>query len=424
MALMKVLVIGSGGREHVLCWSLAASDQVDKIYCAPGNAGIATQAECVALDVMDFDGILNFCAEKGIGFAVIGPEAPLAGGLADRLEAAGIATFGPSAAAARLEGSKGFMKELCARAGVPTAAYGHFTSLDATRDFIAGHATPVVVKADGLAAGKGVIIAQSREEATAAAEDMFAGQFGAAGSEVVVEEFLPGEEASYLALVDGENVLPLETAQDHKAVGEGDTGPNTGGMGAYSPAPVMTPEMCEITLKKIVEPLVRAMAADGAPFKGVFYAGLMINDGKPKLLEVNVRFGDPECQAILPRLKSDLFTALQATRDGRLNEIALEWHDQSALCVVLASKGYPGAYGKGSVIDGLDKAEAAGATVFHAGTGLENGNIVATGGRVLGVTALGDDIAQAQSKAYRALDLIDWPEGFCRRDIGWRAIRR
>ncbi len=421
---MKVLVIGSGGREHVLCWSLAASDQIEKIYCAPGNAGIAAAAECVALDVMDFDGILAFCAEKDIGFAVIGPEAPLAGGLADRLEAVGIATFGPSAAAAKLEGSKGFMKDLCQRAGVPTAAYGRFTALGAARDFITGHATPVVIKADGLAAGKGVIIAATQDEAIAAAEDMSAGQFGAAGSEVVVEEFLPGEEASYLALVDGENVLALETAQDHKAVGEGDKGPNTGGMGAYSPAPVMTPELCEITLKTIVEPLVRAMAEDGAPFKGVFYAGLMINDSAPKLLEVNVRFGDPECQAILPRLKSDLFTALKATRDGRLNETTLEWHDQAALCVVMASKGYPGAYEKGSIIGGLEKAEAEGATVFHAGTGTDNGNITATGGRVLGVTALGDDIAQAQAKAYRAVDQIDWPGGFCRRDIGWRAVGR
>ena len=424
MVAMKVLVIGSGGREHVLCWSLAASDQIEKIYCAPGNAGIAADAECVALDVMDFDGILKFCAEKGVGFAVVGPEAPLAGGLTDRLEAAGIATFGPGATAARLEGSKGFMKDLCQRAGVPTAAYGRFTSLDAARDFISSHATPVVIKADGLAAGKGVIIAETHEQAIAAAEDMFAGQFGEAGSEVVVEEFLPGEEASYLALVDGDNVLPLETAQDHKAVGEGDKGPNTGGMGAYSPAPVMTPELCQTALKTIVEPLVRAMAAEGAPFKGVFYAGLMINDGKPKLLEVNVRFGDPECQAILPRLKSDLFTALKATRDGRLNEIALEWHDQAALCVVMASKGYPGAYEKGSIIGGLDKAEAEGATVFHAGTGRDNGNITATGGRVLGVTALGDDIAQAQTKAYRAVDQIDWPGGFCRRDIGWRAVGR
>ena len=424
MALMKVLVIGSGGREHVLCWSLAASEQIDKIYCAPGNAGIAAAAECVALDVMDFDGILKFCAKKDIGFAVVGPEAPLAGGLADALEAAGIATFGPNATAARLEGSKGFMKDLCARAGVPTAAYGRFTSLGAARDFIAGHATPVVIKADGLAAGKGVIIAQTRAEAVAAAEEMFAGQFGDAGSEVVVEEFLPGEEASYLALVDGEHVLPLETAQDHKAVGEGDKGPNTGGMGAYSPAPVMTPEMCQTALTTIVEPLVRAMAADGAPFKGVFYAGLMIDAGKPKLLEVNVRFGDPECQAILPRLKSDLFTALKATRDERLNEIELEWHNQAALCVVLASKGYPGAYKKGSRIGGLAQAEAEGATVFHAGTGSQDGNITATGGRVLGVTALGDDIAQAQSKAYRAVDRIDWPGGFCRRDIGWRAVGR
>ncbi|MEE8171550.1 MAG: phosphoribosylamine--glycine ligase, partial [Alphaproteobacteria bacterium] len=347
------------------------------------------------------------------------------GGLADRLEAAGIAAFGPSAAAAKLEGSKGFMKDLSAHAGVPTAAYGRCTSFDAARRFIESQGAPVVVKADGLAAGKGVIIAQSVEQAVTAARDMFAGQFGAAGREVVVEEFLPGEEASYLALVDGEHVLPLETAQDHKAVGEGDSGPNTGGMGAYSPAPVMTPALCETVRTEIVEPLVRAMAADGAPYKGVFYAGLMISDGAPKLLEVNVRFGDPECQAILPRLHSDLFAALRAARDGRLGEIELEWRQQAALCVVMASKGYPGAYEKGSIIRGIEAAEAAtGATVFHAGTRRDDGKITSVGGRVLGVTALGDDIAKAQATAYRAVERIDWPGGFYRRDIGWRAVGR
>ena len=422
---MKTLVIGSGGREHVLCWSLAKSPEIEKLYCAPGNAGIAAQAECVALDVMDFDGILRFCAENGIKFAVIGPEAPLVGGLADRLEKAGIATFGPSAAAARLEGSKGFMKDLCAKAGVPTAAYGRFTDFGSAQAFIEQGAAPVVVKADGLAAGKGVIIAQTKDEAIEAARDIFGGQFGDAGSEVVVEEFLPGEEASYLALVDGETVLPLETAQDHKAVGEGDTGPNTGGMGAYSPAPVMTPELFEKARSEIVEPLVKAMAADGAPFKGVFYAGLMIVDGAPKLLEVNTRFGDPECQAILPRLESDLLTALRAARDGRLGEIELSWHNQAALCVVMASKGYPGSYEKGTIIRGIDAAEAAtGATVFHAGTSAEDGKITATGGRVLGVTALGGSIAEAQAAAYRAVQMIDWPGGFYRRDIGWRAVGR
>jgi phosphoribosylamine--glycine ligase len=422
---MKVLVIGSGGREHVLCWSLASSPEIEQLYCAPGNAGIAAEAECVALDVMDFDRILAFCAERAIGFVVIGPEAPLVGGLADRLEAAGIAAFGPSAAAAKLEGSKGFMKDLCARAGVPTAAYRRFISFNAAQTFIESQGVPVVIKADGLAAGKGVVIAETVEHAVSAARKMFAGQFGEAGSEVVVEEFLPGEEASYLALVDGAHILPLETAQDHKAVGEGDSGPNTGGMGAYSPAPVMTPELCEMARATIVEPLVRAMAADGAPFKGVFYAGLMISDGAAKLLEVNVRFGDPECQAILPRLRSDLFAALRAARDGRLNEIELEWHDQAALCVVMASKGYPGAYEKGSVIRGIEAAEAdTGATVFHAGTQRADGEITATGGRVLGVTALGDDIAEAQAKAYQAVERIDWPGGFCRRDIGWRAVGR
>ena len=422
---MKVFVIGSGGREHVLCWSLATSPEIEQLYCAPGNAGITALAECVALDVMNFDGILAFCAERGIGFVIIGPEAPLVGGLAEKLEAAGIAAFGPSTVAAKLEGSKGFMKDLCAATGVPTAAYGRFTSFDTAERFIENHAAPMVIKADGLAAGKGVIIAETVAQAISAARDIFAGQFGAAGNEVVVEEFLLGEEASYLALVDGEYVLPLETAQDHKPVGEGDSGPNTGGMGAYSPAPVMTPELCEKARTEIVEPLVRAMAANGAPFKGVFYAGLMITDGAPKLLEVNVRFGDPECQVILPRLKSDLFTALRAVREGRLREIELEWHDQAALCVVMASKGYPGAYEKGSVIREIEAAETAtGATVFHAGTSLVGGEIKAMGGRVLGVTALGDDIAKAQAVAYQAVERIDWPGGFYRHDIGWRAVKR
>jgi len=422
---MKVFVIGSGGREHVLCWSLATSPEIEQLYCAPGNAGITALAECVALDVMNFDGILAFCAERGIGFVIIGPEAPLVGGLAEKLEAAGIAAFGPSTVAAKLEGSKGFMKDLCAATGVPTAAYGRFTSFDTAERFIENHAAPMVIKADGLAAGKGVIIAETVAQAISAARDIFAGQFGAAGNEVVVEEFLLGEEASYLALVDGEYVLPLETAQDHKPVGEGDSGPNTGGMGAYSPAPVMTPELCEKARTEIVEPLVRAMAANGAPFKGVFYAGLMITDGAPKLLEVNVRFGDPECQVILPRLKSDLFTALRAVREGRLREIELEWHDQAALCVVMASKGYPGAYEKGSVIREIEAAETVtGATVFHAGTSLVGGEIKAMGGRVLGVTALGDDIAKAQAVAYQAVERIDWPGGFYRHDIGWRAVKR
>jgi len=422
---MKTLVIGSGGREHVLCWSLAKSPEIKKLFCAPGNAGIASQAECVPLDVMDFDSILQFCTEKDINFTVIGPEAPLVSGLADRLEAAGIATFGPSAAAARLEGSKGFMKDLCARTGVPTAAYGRFKSLKDAMAFIEAGSAPVVIKADGLAAGKGVIIAQTKDEAIAAAKDMFAGQFGDAGREVIVEEFLTGEEASYLALVDGEYVLPLETAQDHKAVGEGDNGPNTGGMGAYSPAPVMTPQLCERARSEIVEPLVKAMAADGVPFQGVFYAGLMIANGAPKLLEVNTRFGDPECQAILPRLESDLFTALRAVREGQLSKIELTWRDQPSLCVVMASKGYPESYTKGTIIRGIDAAEAAtNATVFHAGTSLVNGELTATGGRVLGITSLGSDITAAQEVAYRAVEMIDWPGGFYRRDIGWRAVGR
>ena len=420
---MNVLVVGSGGREHALCWQLAASPLLGALWCAPGNAGIENEATCVALDPMDFDGLVAFCRKQAIDVVVVGPEAPLCAGLVDRLEAEGIAAFGPRAAAARIEGSKGFMKDLCARHGVPTAAYKRIGSLADAEAFIAELGAPLVVKADGLAAGKGVVLAETEAEALDAARAALGGAFGEAGAELVIEEMLVGEEASYFALVDGETVLPLETAQDHKAVGEGDTGPNTGGMGAYSPAPAMTPALCEETRTGIVEPLVRGLAAEGSPYTGVFYAGLMLTADGPKLLEVNARFGDPECQVLMPRLKSDLLAALIAAHDGELKEFDLRWRDEAALCVVLATQGYPGAYEKGSAIRGIDAAEDLDdVTVFHAGTARTDVGVVAAGGRVLGVTALGADVTAAQSCAYEAVGRIDWPEGFCRRDIGWRAI--
>jgi len=424
---MKVLVVGSGGREHALCWAIAASPLVDRLYCAPGNAGIAGEAECVPIGAKDVAALVAFATENAIDFVVVGPEAPLVAGLADRLDAAGIKVFGPRAKAAMLEGSKGFMKDFCARHGIPTAAYGRFTDAAAARAFIAEHGAPIVVKADGLAAGKGVIIAETVGQASEAVGDMLeGGAFGAAGAEVVIEEFLGGEEASFFALCDGETALPLASAQDHKRVGDGDVGPNTGGMGAYSPAPVVTEAMAETIMETIIEPTVAGMKAEGAPYMGVLYAGLMIEDGKPKLLEYNVRFGDPECQALMMRLKSDLLPALLASADGVLTNFDLRWYDEPAVCVVMAANGYPGAYEKGSEIKGL---EAAGAledvTVFHAGTALsDDGRVLATGGRVLGVTALGPTVAEAQKRAYAAVDLIDWPGGFCRRDIGWRAVGR
>ena len=420
---MNVLVVGSGGREHALCWCLASSPLLDALWCAPGNAGIENEARCVALDPMDFDRLAAFCREKAIDFVVVGPEAPLVAGLVDRLEADGVAAFGPRAAAARIEGSKGFMKDLCARCGVPTAAYRRVASLADAEAFIAEQGAPLAVKADGLAAGKGVVLAETEAAALDAARAALGGAFGEAGAALVIEEMLDGEEASYFALVDGETVLPLETAQDHKAVGEGDTGPNTGGMGAYSPAPAMTPALCEEVRERIVAPLVRGLKQAGAPYTGVFYAGLMLTADGPKLLEVNARLGDPECQVLMPRLKSDLLSALMAARDGELKDFDLRWRDEAALCVVLAATGYPGAYATGSAIRGVDAAEALDdVTVFHAGTSRSGGGLAAAGGRVLGVTALGATVAAAQSRAYDAVGRIDWPEGFCRRDIGWRAV--
>ena len=420
---MRVLVVGSGGREHALCWALAASPICDFLACAPGNGGIAEAATCVDIGVMEFDRLIAYCRDDSIDFVVVGPEAPLAAGLVDRLDAANIKSFGPRANAAILEGSKGFTKDLCAKHGIPTGRYGRFREAVAAKAFAAELGAPVVVKADGLAAGKGVVIAQTVQEAESAIDAILGGQFGEAGAELVVEEFLAGEEASFFALVDGEHVLPLASAQDHKAVGEGDTGPNTGGMGAYSPAPIVTKALAGDIMARIIRPTVTAMAAEGRPFKGVLYAGLMITAEGPQLLEYNVRFGDPECQVLMPRLKSDLLALLLAASDGVLDHVDARWSDEAALCVVMAAKGYPGAYEKGTPIGGLDAASSVeGVTIFHAGTAKGDDGLVAAGGRVLGVTALGGTVAVAQRRAYAAVDRIDWPDGFCRRDIGWRAV--
>ena len=424
---MKVLVVGGGGREHALCWAIAASPLITGLYCAPGNAGIAQEAECIDIAAEDVDGLVRFARDNDIAFVVIGPEAPLVAGLADRLAELGIKSFGPSAKAAVMEGSKGFMKDFCARHAIPTAAYGRFTDIAAAKAFVAEQGAPIVVKADGLAAGKGVIIAETINQANAAIDDMLAGgTFGAAGAEVVIEEFLEGEEASFFTLCDGGTALPLVSAQDHKRVGDGDTGPNTGGMGAYSPAPIVTDAMVETIMETIITPTMDGMAAEGAPYVGVLYAGLMIKDGVPKLLEYNVRFGDPECQVLMMRLRSDLLPALMAAADGVLKDFDLRWYDKVALTVVMAANGYPGSYDKGSEIKGLIEAAAIpDVTVFHAGTASgPNGEILATGGRVLGVTALGKTVAEAQARAYQAVDVLDWPGGFCRRDIGWRAVER
>jgi len=421
---MNVLLIGSGGREHALAWKLAASPLLTKLYAAPGNPGIAREAELVALDVADHGAIASFCREKSIDLVVVGPEAPLVAGLADDLRAAGIKVFGPSKAAAQLEGSKGFTKDLCARQNIPTGAYGRFTAAEAAKAYVRDQGAPIVIKADGLAAGKGVTVAMTEAEALAAIGDCFGGSFGSAGAEVVVEEFLDGEEASFFCLCDGTTALPFGTAQDHKRVGDGDTGPNTGGMGAYSPAPVMTPEMVERTMKEIVEPTMLGMAEIGAPFSGVLFAGLMITPAGPKLIEYNVRFGDPECQVLMMRLKDDLLVLLEAAADGQLAHMSARWRDDAALTVVMAAKGYPATPEKGSVIRGLDTAARDGVEIFHAGTAERDGKIVANGGRVLNVTAAAATVTEAQRLAYEAVDRIDWPEGFCRRDIGWRAVER
>ncbi len=419
---MNILVIGSGGREHALAWAIAASPLADRLYCAPGNAGIADEAECIALRPDDTKGIIEFCRRAAIDFVVVGPEAPLVGGLVDALEGEGIAAFGPSAAAAVLEGSKGFMKDLCARENIPTARYRRFRDAAAAKVYIAEEGAPIVVKADGLAAGKGVVVAATIAEAHAAVDAALGrGRFGAAGAEIVVEECLVGEEASFFALIDGTTALPLAAAQDHKRVGDGDTGPNTGGMGAYSPAPMVTPAVEGQVMERIILPTVRAMQRDGRPFKGVLYAGLMLTQEGPKLIEYNVRFGDPECQPLIMRLKSDLLPALIATRDGNLKDVDLRWYDETALCVVMAARGYPDDPLRGTEIRGLDRAAGdPDVKIFHAGTQREGGRLLADGGRVLGVTALGRDLIAARERAYRAVNLIQWPEGFCRRDIGLR----
>ena len=423
---MRVLVIGGGGREHALCWSIAASPLCEALFCAPGNAGIAEVATCLPVKADDFEGIVAACRDHDIGFVVVGPEAPLVAGLVDRLDEEGIKAFGPTARAAALEGSKVFMKDLCARHGVPTAAYATFDEPEAAKDYIRARGAPLVVKTDGLAAGKGVILARDVDEALAAVDRMMlADAFGGAGRRLVVEEFLVGEEASFFALCDGETVLPLAAAQDHKQVGEGDTGPNTGGMGAYSPVPAMTDRVTEEVMDSILRPTVAGLAAEGRPYKGVLFVGLMITEAGPRLLEFNVRFGDPECQALVPRLRSDLLPALVACADGVLSTLDLRWNPDAALVVVMAAEGYPGGYEKGSAIRGLEDAGAVdGVTVFHAGTTRGGDGLPrASGGRVLGVTALGRDVAEARERAYAAVDRVDWPRGFCRRDIGWRAIK-
>lgn len=422
---MNLLLIGGGGREHALAWALSASPLLTKLFCAPGNAGIADVAECIMLDVADHAAVVAFCRQHDVGLVIVGPEAPLVAGLADDIKAAGIKCFGPSSAAAQLEGSKAFTKALCDIAGIPTAAYGRFADAANAKTYVAAQALPIVIKADGLAAGKGVVIAETHAEAETAIDACFEGAFGAAGHEIVIEEFMVGEEASFFALVDGENALALATAQDHKRVGDRDTGPNTGGMGAYSPAPVMTEALNAEVMATIIQPTVAEMARRGTPFVGVLYAGLIITDEGPKLIEYNARFGDPECQVLMMRLKSDLLPALLAACDGMLAAFDLRWHDDVALTVVMAADGYPDAPKKGSVISGL---EAAGAlddvVIFHAGTKQTHGAIVADGGRVLNVTARGSTVAEAQTRAYEAVGQINWPQGFCRRDIGWRAIQR
>jgi len=422
---MNVLILGSGGREHALAWAICASPLLTKLIVAPGNAGIADMAECVAVDPNDQAAVLELCRERRIDFVVVGPEGPLVAGLVDALAAEGIDAFGPSRAAAQLEGSKGFTKDLCRANGIPTAAYARFTDPEAAQAYLADHVLPVVVKADGLAAGKGVVIATTREEAAEAVDACFAGAFGAAGAEVVIEEFMDGEEASYFVLADGVNVLPLATAQDHKRAFDGDTGPNTGGMGAYSPAPVVTPALEARVLDEIIRPTIKALADAGTPFKGVLYAGLMMTSEGPKLIEYNVRFGDPECQVLLMRLKSDLLPALLATVDGVLGTFDLRWFEEPALTVVMAANGYPATPVKGSEIKGLDSARRVeGVEVFHAGTRMDGDRLLADGGRVLNVTARGRTVREARDRAYRAVDRIDWRGGFCRRDIGWRAVAR
>ncbi len=422
---MKILLLGSGGREHALAWKIAASPLVTKLWCAPGNAGIAKDAECVPIDIADHPVVIDFCKTNAVDFVVVGPDAAIAAGVVDDLNAAGFKAFGPTKAAGQLESSKNFTKALCRANNIPTAAYEHFTDADKAKAYIRAQGAPIVVKADGLAAGKGVVVAMNGAEALAAVDMMFGGGLGASGAEVVIEEFMEGEEASFFALCDGEHALALATAQDHKRAFDGDKGPNTGGMGAYSPAPVMTEAMCARVMDEMIKPTLWALKEMGCPYKGVIFAGIMVTRDGPKLVEYNARFGDPETQVLMLRMMSDIVPALIACADGQLKHLDLRWFDDAALTVIMATKGYPGEYGKGSVIGGLDEAaKVEGVEIFHAGTAAKDGRIVANGGRVLNICAVGKTVSEAQARAYQAVDRINWPEGFCRRDIGWQAVKR
>jgi len=422
---MHILLLGSGGREHALAWKIAASPLVTKLWCAPGNAGIAREAECVPLDIADHEAVIAFCKANAVEFVVVGPETPLAAGIVDDLGRAGIKVFGPSKMAAQLEGSKGFTKDLCAEFGIPTAAYRRFDNEAGALAYVRAQGAPIVIKADGLAAGKGVVVAKTLREAEDAVAVMFAGHFGAAGAEVVIEEFLAGREVSFFALCDGETALPLASAQDHKRVFDHDQGPNTGGMGAYSPTPFVTSEIHDQIMSRIISPTVAGMKARGAPFRGVLYAGVMLTEQGPKLFEYNVRFGDPECQVLMLRMMSDIVPAFLAACDGELKHFNLRWYPEAAITVVMAAKGYPGDYRKGSRIEGLDDAaKIDGVEIFHAGTLAKDGAILANGGRVLNVCALGKTVTEAQARAYASIDRINWPDGFCRRDIAWQAVEQ
>jgi phosphoribosylamine---glycine ligase len=420
---MNILILGSGGREHALAWAVKQNPKCDRLIVAPGNAGIAMLAECADIDILDGATVVSFCEENAIDFVIVGPEAPLAAGVADACRQAGLLTFGPSAAAAKLEASKAFTKEVCDACGAPTAAWARFSDASAARAYVAEKGAPIVVKADGLAAGKGVVVAMTLPEALAAIDDILGGAFGSAGAEVVIEAFMAGEEASLFVLTDGTHALPVGSAQDHKRVGDGDTGPNTGGMGAYSPAPVLTPAIEAQAMAEIVLPTIREMARRGTPYQGVLYAGLMIEDGRARLVEYNARFGDPECQVLMLRLGAQALDLMLATAEGRLDEAQVNWADDHALTVVMAARGYPGSYAKGSPIRGLeDLPEDSRHMVFHAGTAARDAGIIASGGRVLNVSARGATLAEAREAAYAMIDRIDWPDGFCRRDIGWRAL--